>query len=259
MSRLVTLTTDFGARDPYVASVKGVLFRACPGIQVIDLSHDISAHDVLEGALFLAGAAPYFPRATIHMAVIDPGVGTGRLPIVASAGGYQFVCPDNGLLTMFLREHPLEEARVISNPDFMLEKVSATFHGRDVFAPAAARLAQGVALREAGERLERLVTLEVPEPSREASDCIRGQIIHVDRFGNAITNISRSFVGKNNPREVHAGHNVLEGVHRTYADVPLDDPLALFGSADYLEIAINGGNASIAFGIERGDEVTLLL
>lgn len=258
MPSLVTLTTDFGARDPYVASVKGVLFRACLGIQVIDLSHDITAHDVLEGALFLAGAAPYFPRGTIHVAVIDPGVGTGRLPIVAAAGGYHFVCPDNGLLTLFLREHPLEEARIISNPDFMLEKVSATLHGRDVFAPAAARLAQGVPLQEAGERLERLVTLDVPQPRREGAKCIRGQVIHIDRFGNAITNIPRTFVGKANPREVQARGHVLHGVKRTYADVGLDDPLALYGSADYLEIAINGGNASVAWGLQRGEEVALL-
>jgi S-adenosylmethionine hydrolase len=258
VSTLVTLTTDFGARDPYVASMKGVLFQACAGIQVIDLSHDISPQDVLEGSLFLAGAIPYFPPGGIHIVVIDPGVGTGRLPIVVSAQGHRFVCPDNGLLTLFLREHEMDEARVISNPDFMREKVSATFHGRDVFAPTAARLAHGVPLEEVGERLESIQMLDVAEPSEE-SELIRGEVIHVDRFGNAITNIPRSMLGSRRGREVRFGERTIVGIRNTYADVTPEEALALFGSAEYLEVAVNGGNASVALGLTRGDQVDVLL
>src|SRR5690606_13925034 len=188
MPRLVTLTTDFGARDPYVAAMKGALLDGCPGLQLVDLSHEIAAHDVLEGALFLEAAVPYFPAGTVHLVVVDPGVGSDRRALAASVLDQVVVCPDSGVLTLLARAHGLDEVRAIESPEFRRAEVSRTFHGRDIFAPAAARLACGAPLGDAGPRLERIVELPVPEPVADGST-VRGEVIHVDRFGNLITNL----------------------------------------------------------------------
>ncbi len=254
---VVTLTTDFGKRDPYVAAMKGVLCCECPGVQMVDLSHDIAPQDVLEGALFLAGAAPYFPPATIHVAVVDPGVGTGRAPIVVSAGGQRFVCPDNGLLSLFARQHPVEEARVVSNPVFMRHPVSATFHGRDIFAPTAGRLACGAPLEEVGDLLGEIVLLDVPCPERESERRLQGTVIHVDRFGNAITNIPHSLLADVAIEAVRAGDHCIEGLYATYGDVAPGRPLALIGSSGYLEIAVRDGNAGAELELSPGTCVTV--
>jgi S-adenosylmethionine hydrolase len=256
---LITLTTDFGWRDPYVAAMKGVIYAANRQLVVVDLSHEIPALDILEGALFLASAVPYFPPGTIHVAVIDPGVGMDRHPIAVSAGGQILVCPDNGLPTLFLREYPLQEARIISNAVFMRETISATFHGRDIFAPAAARLASGAPLSELGEELDAIVTLDMPQASRDSAGAIQGEIIHVDRFGNLMSNIHHRILGGKIPRMVHAGGLCLEAIRRTYADAPPKATLALFGSSGYIEIAVNGGNAHETLGIEKGDAVEVVM
>ncbi|MCC6490866.1 MAG: SAM-dependent chlorinase/fluorinase, partial [Candidatus Hydrogenedentes bacterium] len=192
MAPLITLTTDFGTRDAYAAAMKGVILSACPDARVIDLSHDIAPQDVFEGAMFVAEAVPCFPANSIHCVVVDPGVGTARLPIIVSAGEHTFVCPDNGLLTLFTRQHAIREARMIANPEFMRASISATFHGRDIFAPAAAALARGVPMQDAGERLTTLTMLEIPGVHTTADGIVAGVVMHVDRFGNAITNIHRS-------------------------------------------------------------------
>jgi hypothetical protein len=256
---LITLTSDFGLRDPYVASMKGVIYTITKNARVVDLTHEIPPQDVFEGALFLAGAIPYFPEGTIHVAVIDPGVGTDRHPIVVSAGDQILVCPDNGLPTLFLQKHPLQEAWIIKNPRFLRETVSATFHGRDVFAPTAAHLASGAALHEVGEELDTIVTLDVPRPRQDSAQCLHGEIVHVDRFGNLVTNIHRSMIGDAAPHVIRAGRHRLRGLRRTYAAAPPGTALALFDSADYLEIAINGGNAHAALRLGPGDEVSVTL
>ncbi len=257
MAALVTLTTDFGTRDPYVAAMKGVLLRACPELRVLDLGHEIAPHDVLEGALFLAGALPHFPAGTVHIAVVDPGVGSERRPIAVRAGGQTVVAPDNGLLTLFLRAYEPEAAHVIANVDFMAAEVSATFHGRDIFAPAAARLACGASLDAAGPPLEAIVTLDVPEPTRTADGAVRGEVIHLDRFGNAITNIPRVMVEATERTEIHVAGRSLGGLRRTYVDVAAGQPLALIGSSGHIEIAVNGGSAANVLGLRRGDPVEL--
>ena len=256
----VTLTTDFGWRDPYVAAMKGVLLRGCPDeLRIIDLSHEIAPRDVLEGALFLAAALPYFPEGTVHLAVIDPGVGTARRPIAVTAAGQAVVCPDNGLLTLFARAHPLEQAHEIAAGRPARAAVSATFHGRDVFAPAAARLACGEALGDLGPALDarEIVALDIPRPRREGA-VIRGEVIHVDRFGNAISNIDRATIGDAAVREVRAGGRVLGARRRTYSDVAEGEALALLGGSGQLEIAVNGGNASVQLGLGRGDPIELV-
>ncbi|HEO70797.1 MAG TPA: hypothetical protein ENN80_05990 [Candidatus Hydrogenedentes bacterium] len=249
---LITLTTDFGERDPYVAAMKGVLYRECPGVTVADLSHAIAPQDVMEGALFMAGAAAYFPEDTVHVAVVDPGVGTQRRPIAVSAGGQRFVCPDNGLLTLWLRTNALDAARVITNPDFMCHPLSATFHGRDLFAPAAACLARGELFETVGEDAGELVALDVSEAAWVADHVLSGEIIHLDRFGNAVTNIPRQMLRNLCVECVQAGEHRFKGLSATYSDVEEGAPVVLFSSTDYLEIALRNGNAAQTLRLERG-------
>jgi S-adenosyl-L-methionine hydrolase (adenosine-forming) len=189
--------------------------------------------------------------------VVDPGVGTDRHPIVINAGGHFIVCPDNGLATLFLRENPLDEARIIQNPRFMQDVVSATFHGRDIFAPAAAWLAAGEPLAHFGDELDAIVMLDLPKPTKDSTKHINGEIVHIDRFGNLITNIHYTMLEGAVARTIHVGQQCLQGMQRTYAEVPPGIPLAIFGSYGYLEVAINGANASEAFHLSKGDKVSI--
>ena len=256
---LVTLTTDFGTRDPYVAAMKGVLLDRCPQLRLVDLSHEIGPQDVLEAAIFLAGALPTFPAGSVHLAVVDPGVGSERRAIAVRTGGQTVVCPDNGLLTLFAREHPIEAAHEITNPAFMRADISATFHGRDLFAPAAARLACGAPLSEAGPALKGgIVTIDVPEARRDGDE-IRGEVLRIDRYGNAITNVTLTLLDRGIIAEVRAGEARLRALHRTYADVALGEPLALFESNGYLAIAVNGGDAGATLDLARGTAVTVTI
>ncbi len=257
MAALVTLTTDFGTRDAYAAAMKGVLHRLCPHVTCIDMSHDISPHDIVEGALFLAGAVPPYPAGTIHVAVIDPGVGTARRPIAAEIGGQWLVCPDNGLVTLVARVCPLGQVRHIINPSFMAEAISPTFHGRDVFAPTAAHLAGGAQPADLGPIIEDIALLDIPRPTSPDKNTMRGEIIHIDRFGNLITNIHRTDLGARTPKKVVAGEIHVNGLHTTYGQAPQGTALALFGSSDYLEVAVNLGNAAQALGLTRQDPVTI--
>ncbi|MFA6245082.1 MAG: SAM-dependent chlorinase/fluorinase, partial [Candidatus Hydrogenedentales bacterium] len=202
---VVTLLTDFGTKDAYVAAMKGVILTRCPEVTIVDLSHEITPQDIFEGALFLAEAAHYFAPGTIHCVVVDPGVGTSRLPIAASAGGQLFVAPDNGILSLFVRKHPLGEVRMITNKRFMLDRISATFHGRDIFAPAAAALASGVPVEEAGDRTTTMTMLDIPWAKRDEDNRVVGIVMHIDRFGNAITNIRREDLDPAGPRDIRAG------------------------------------------------------
>ena len=252
---LITLTTDLGPRDPYVASLKGVLRSLAPGTVIEDLTHEIAPQDLVETALFVAAAMPHFPPGTIHLVVVDPGVGGNRHPIVAEAGGQFFVCPDNGLLTLYLRQHPLEEARIITQPGFMRPTISPTFHGRDIFAPTAARLAMGARLDEAGDALDTLVTLDLAEPSVDPEGTIHGEIIHVDRFGNCVTNIERALLHPKQNYTVALGDARIAGLRETYAHASVGERLALFGSSDHLEVAVRNGNAAELLQVRPGAPV----
>ena len=254
---LITLTTDFGLRDPYVATLKGTIYAINADLQVVDLSHEIPPQDILEGALFLAAALPHFAEGSIHVAVVDPGVGTERHPIALRAGGQVLVCPDNGLATLFLQEYPLQEARIITNPRCMREFVSATFHGRDIFAPTAAQLACGMPLAEVGGELDTIVSLHVPRARKEGGN-IAGEIVHVDRFGNCITNIHHSMLHDVVPSRIQAGAAIVPGgLHATYAEVQPGEPVVLFSSSGHLEIAVNVGSAWERLGLRKGDAVSI--
>ena len=255
MMGLVTLTTDFGTRDSYVAQLKGVLLSGCEELRVLDLTHEIAPQDRVEAAIFLRGAVPTFPPGSVHLAVVDPHVGSERRAVAVAIAGQFVVCPDNGLLTLLARAHPIEEARELTNPALRREPVSATFHGRDVFAPAAAHLACGGAFGEIGPAAGGLVELALPEPRGEDGGTVTGEVIHIDRFGNAVTNIPRTGLPEG-AAQLRVGGRRLP-LRRTYADVASGEPLALIGSGDLVEVAVRDGDAAAALGIARGDRIEL--
>ena len=253
----ITITTDFGSKDPWVAAMKGVICSIVPDAPLADLSHDITPQNVLEGALFLAAAIPYFPAGTIHLVVVDPGVGTSRKPIVAQCAGQYIVCPDNGILTVLEQSHPVEAVHHIKNKKYRLPACSATFHGRDIFAPAAAHLALGKKMSSFGPALKSHHRITVPEATLDADNQLHGEVIHVDHFGNCITNISEAMLDDHGDYRVQVAAQTLSPIHRTYADVPPGMPLALFGSTGNLEIAASMSNAAESLDLHQGAPVTL--
>lgn len=273
---IITLTTDFGLIDGYVGMMKGVIQGICPGAVVIDLTHDIPPQDILSAAFLLHVSHPYFPKGTVHVAVVDPGVGTERRAIALRTSDAFFVAPDNGLLSFIIEGENVEEVVNLDNPRYRLPKVSATFHGRDIFAPAGAYLARGVPLRELGHPLdvEDLVTFPVPKARRDG-DGITAQILYVDRFGNLTINLpmERSMgegeesVTIHLPDEdqplplppqdltIHIAGYEIGGIRRTYAEGVSGEPMALIGSAGYLEVAVPGDSAARLLKVKVGDEV----
>ncbi|HET8940103.1 MAG TPA: SAM-dependent chlorinase/fluorinase [Polyangiales bacterium] len=261
MRRLVTLTTDFGTRDAYVAQMKGVLYARGPSdIEVVDLSHELGAQQIFEAALFVRDAWPRFPAGTIHVVVVDPGVGSTRRALVCSHAGQLMVGPDNGVMSLALATEP--ELVVLEPERWIAAPLSATFHGRDLFAPAAARLAAGALPQDLGTRTEQLVRLRWPCLEVRSSE-LRGQVLHVDRFGNLISNISRADVTSwlapehwQRLRVTAAGSGELP-LLRTYADAAVGSGVALFGSSELLEVAVTNGSAATLLGAAVGAEVIL--
>src|SRR5207253_1349921 len=257
MSRaVIALLTDFGTRDHYAGTMKGVALGICPDVTFVDITHDIPAHDVLAGALELAASYKFFPPGTIFLVVVDPGVGSSRRGIAADAGDHKFVAPDNGVLTAVLDEHAPRRVVELSERRYARPTVSRTFEGRDRFAPAAAWLAKGIELTALGRPAGSIQHLELPKPQPTA-DGVDGEVMRVDRFGNLVTNIDR----KTFERVASEGLIILVGsehiskVVSTYADVAQGQICALFGSTDHLEIAASGGSAAEALGVERGAPV----
>ena len=259
-SSIVTLTTDFGACDPFVGAMKGVMLGIHSELRIVDIAHGIPPHDIVEAAFVLRNSCPYFPAGTIHVAVVDPGVGSERRAIILETERYRFVGPDNGLFGWVCEMETVRRVVAITNPDLMRPEVSATFHGRDVFAPAAAYLAKGVAVSAFGPEVSDWVRLELPKPKIEGARLF-GRVVRVDRFGNAITNISeeafRAFAG-DGAFEIGAGAVRLRKIVRSYTSVSEGESLALFGSSDYLEVSVNGGPASTVLGLKKGDAVWVL-
>jgi S-adenosyl-L-methionine hydrolase (adenosine-forming) len=257
-NRLITFTTDFGLSDHFVGTMKGVVAGIAPAARVIDISHDIANFNVTEAAFVIAEAWPYFPKRTIHVVVVDPGVGSSRRPILAEAGGHFFVAPDNGVLSMVF-DATAHKVRVISNPKFMRPEISRTFHGRDVFAPAAAHLARGAKTGAFGKLTNDYCRTGIPRPSRIRKGGWRGAIIKVDRFGNLITNFAaREFAGINaRPFEMRAGAQRIHRLALTYAETGIGDLFVIAGSAEYLEIAANQASAAALLGCSAGAPVEL--
>lgn len=263
MGQILTLTTDFGTRDAYVAAMKGTILEIAPDLTLVDVSHEISAQDVMEAAFVLTNAVPYFPPETVHLVVVDPGVGTDRRAVALKMEDQLFVGPDNGLFALLTDELSTAQAVVLDDPTaWRTSSPSSTFHGRDIFAPAAARLAAGADLTELGSAVDpdALEHLRWARPTI-VSDGIRGWIVHIDHFGNCVTNIPRSvFEAERNGDEtkLYAGSAVIQGIQNAYGEVEQGEPLALFGSSGYLEIAVNAGNAAELYSIMKSDPVNIV-
>jgi S-adenosylmethionine hydrolase len=253
---VIALLTDFGTRDHYAGTMKGVALGICPDATLVDISHDLPAHDVLGAALELAAAYRYFPPATIFLVVVDPGVGSARRGIAAEAGDYKFVAPDNGVLTAVLDEHPPKRIVELTERKYARATVSRTFEGRDRFAPAAAWLAKGIELAALGRSAGAIHRLDIPKP-QVATDRIDGQVLRVDRFGNLITNIDHRSFDKvaGGPLDIRVGSHAVPRVVSTYADVASGEVCALFGSTDHLEIAASGASAAASLDLGRGAPV----
>ncbi|MCE5252324.1 SAM-dependent chlorinase/fluorinase [bacterium] len=259
MSGLVTLTTDFGTRDPYAGIMKGVLYSSNPNVTVIDITHDIAPHDIIDAAFTLARVFEYFPAGTVHVAVVDPEVGGQRKNVALKTDRSIFIGPDNGIFAMVLEKTKPNEIREITNPPFILDKISSTFHGRDVYAPCAGHLSSGKNFGDVGPVVERLKKLDFPEITYKGNVLI-GEVIAIDSFGNLITNISRhsfkSFIGRQNA-EIFFGPERFQKIMDHYSEVPKGSPLALFGSSGHLEISMNEGNAASYFMTAKGCKVSV--
>ena len=268
-SSIITLTTDFGIRDTYVGIMKGVILGINPNVQVVDLTHAIPPQDIYEAAFSIYAAHSYFPKGTIHVIVVDPGVGSDRRAIACRMDNAFFVCPDNGVLSYLLQSTEDEvpqsiNAVEIQNKAYYLPEVSNTFHGRDIFAPVAAHLSLGVPLEDIGPPVQRLVQLPIQAPEL-SGNTLTGQIVKIDRFGNAITNISESAIAglESAPTEgisvyeIRIGSVRLNRFNRAYAESGVGKPLAIIGSSGLLEIAINGGNAKESLELKWGDPVVI--
>ncbi len=253
---IITLTTDFGTEDWFVGTMKGVILSIAPSAHLVDITHGIPHHDIRAGAFALGTAARYFPKGTIHVAVVDPGVGSDRAPIVVHAGNQFFVGPDNGLLSWAVQQFGADDIFRIDNPSVMLADRSSTFHGRDIFAPAAAHLATGLPLSRLGSRKADMLALPWPKTILCTDGTLKGEIIYIDRFGNGITNIPNSAAGTNSGF-IELPDATGIPVCDFYQSVPEGQPLAVRGSTGYLEIAINSGRACEQFQLEVGNRVLL--
>jgi S-adenosyl-L-methionine hydrolase (adenosine-forming) len=258
MNRIITLTTDFGLSDGFVGVMKGVILSIAPEAIIVDITHDIAPQDIRQGAFLFAASARYFPANAIHVVVVDPGVGSARRPIAIQVGENFFVAPDNGVLSLALGDAKIRAVH-LNRPEFWLPRVSRTFHGRDIFAPIAAHLARGVPLESLGDAIDDYVRLDLPRATRDANGAITGTIIHIDRFGNLITNIGEElFEGLDRaPLRVCIGEKMIQGIRQTYADGAKGEAIALISSSWQLEIAVREGNAAAMLGVQIGERVVV--
>lgn len=259
---IITLLSDFGLKDPYVAEMKAVILSLCPNVRIVDISHEVEKFNIRMGALFLASATPYFPRNTVHLAVVDPGVGTKRRPVIFQTNRSLYVGPDNGLLVLSAQTDGIKHVYQITDERYLPPKISRTFHGRDIFAPVAARLACGIKPNSFGSEMKNYVKPSFTEPTVRGRE-ISGEVLYIDSFGNIITNISASLL-----KEIHA----IEGsslkvelgkriatlkLCKAYGEATAGTPLSIIGSHNFLEISINLGNAGEKLGVKAGELVKI--
>jgi S-adenosylmethionine hydrolase len=276
---IVTLLTDFGENDSYVGAMKGVLLSILPDARLVDISHQVGPQDVQQAAGIISAIYKYYPSHTVHLIVVDPGVGTTRRPIAVQTDRGRFVAPDNGVLTHVLRKASSWQAVALENSGYWLPEPSQTFHGRDIFSPVAAHLASGVSLSDLGPSIDDLVTIQIP-PLARVPGGVKGEVVRIDHFGNVLTNIQSltwvddttlefkppderltlpepiSFTASS--ARVTFSWRTLDGIRRTYGEAHTGDTLALVGSSSELEVSVNQGNAADKLAIQVGDPVTLL-
>jgi len=259
--KVITLLTDFGLKDGYAGLLKGVIWSIAPDAQITDLSHSIPPQDVFSGALTLMRCVPYFPPGTVHIAVVDPGVGTLRRALAAQIGKHFFVGPDNGLFSRLIE--PAKSAGEpihffsLDQPGFWLADVSPVFHGRDIFAPVGAHLANGVPLEQMGSRITDPATILFPEPARTEDGWV-GEVIHVDHFGNLATNITVSHIAPLNQVEISINQIKIPGIVKAFGDRQPGERIALIDSAGWLSLAVVNGNAAEAWSAGMGSRVEVM-
>ena len=261
---IITLTTDFGSSDHFVGAMKGVILDIVPEAQIIDICHSVQPFDVLDGALTISQAYSYFPTRTVHVVVIDPGVGTARRPILASSDKYHFVAPDNGVLSMVYAREERMHVRHITSQHYFLQPVSNTFHARDIFSPVAAFLAKEVDSLKFGDEVEDYVRFSAPKPKAIDENRLRGVVLKVDRFGNLITNVTpqdapKLFGGAAQAFKIVVGSREITEIHNAYAEGAPGEVIGILGSMGFLEIAANRGAAAQLTGAGKGSDVTIIL
>jgi len=260
MRKIITLTTDFGLQDYYVSAMKGVILHETPNARLVDISHEIPSQDIMAGSWVLKNSAMLFPPGTVHLVVVDPGVGTSRKPLALKIGDQFFVGPDNGIFSLLTEERDFKAVE-LTNPSYWRTDRSNTFHGRDVFAPAAAHLCNGTELSQMGDPVEDLQTYHWAVPIAD-TDGIEGWVIHIDKFGNLITNISQSLIEDvigSDDLKIYVGNTILDTIENMFAAVPEGEPVAYIGSSGMLEVAINQGNAAKMLSVQKGAQISLVL
>ncbi len=259
MYKIITLTTDFGLKDSYLGAMKGAILSINPGAVIIDITHLISPGNIIEGALVLTEAYKFFPKGTVHVGVVDPGVGGRRLPVLIETERYSFVGPDNGLFSIALRKEKVRRVVRLSRKEYFLKEISSTFHGRDIFGPAAAHLSLGVDPGKLGDKIasDGLKTIEMPMPQKKRG-LITGEVVYIDSFGSLLTNIRKEDIFKSKG-ELEADINgfYIRGLKKTYSAVEKGTPVVLVGSSGNLEIAVNSGMAAEVLKAKVGDKVVL--
>jgi hypothetical protein len=260
----ITLTTDFGSNDHFVGTMKGVILDIVPDAQIVDICHAVQAFDVLDGALTISQAYSYFPTRTIHLVVVDPGVGTARRPIIASCDKYHFVAPDNGVLSLIYAREERMHVRHITSDHYFLQPISNTFHARDIFSPVAAYLAKEVDTLKFGDEVEDYVRFNAPKPKAAEANSLRGVVLKVDRFGNLITNITPQdapalFAAEAKGFKIVVGSREITEMHTAYSEGEPGEVFGILGSMGFLEIAANRGPAVQLTGAGKGTDVTLVL
>lgn len=260
-SGFITLTTDFGFADGFVGTMKGIIYSINTQAVIIDISHQIGSQDLSAAAFLFASSYRYFPQGTVHVVVVDPGVGSQRHAVAVETDNYYFVAPDNGVLTLALKQEKIIKSIELTNPEYFLDKVSDTFHGRDIFAPAAAHLSLGVEIEALGNDAGELKEIHFPEPEVCQSG-IKGHIIHIDKFGNLITDIKQELfdaVISDGQFSIRIAGIELGKISRSYAEVSAGDPLAIFDSFGNLEIAVNCGSAAEKLKARKGDSIEVVV
>jgi S-adenosylmethionine hydrolase len=261
---IITLTTDFGSNDHFVGVMKGVILNILPEAQIVDICHSVQAFDVLDGALTISQAYSHFPTRTIHIVVVDPGVGTARRPILASCDKYHFVAPDNGVLSLVYAREERTHVRHITSEHYFLQPVSHTFHARDIFSPVAAWLGKEVETEKFGEEIEDFVRFNAPKPKAVEENRLRGVVLKVDRFGNLVTNITPKdapmlFEAGASGFKIVVGSREITEIHRVYAEGAPGRVFGILGSMGFLEIAANRGAAAQLTGAGKGNEVSVII
>jgi S-adenosyl-L-methionine hydrolase (adenosine-forming) len=261
---IITLTTDFGISDHFVGTMKGVILGIAGDAEIVDICHSVQPFDVLDGALTIAQAYSYFPTGTIHVVVVDPGVGTARRPIIASSETHYFVAPDNGVLSLIYAREERMHVRHVTSEHYFQQPISATFHARDIFAPVAAWIAKGIDSEKFGDIVDDFVRFNAPKPKPVNGHTLRGVVLKVDRFGNLITNITPQdapmlFQAEPASFKILVGKHEITELKATYAMGAPGEVFGVLGSMGYLEIAANRGSAAQVIGVGKGTDVNIVL